>query len=589
MSSSETTKIRKNLNHSLFQRSLRFLRPHRKLVWWSALLLPLSALTRLASPVILKEAVDGPIRHGTLEGLGFLAALSLILLLLQGVLNLLRTWVTQILGQKVITDLRAELFAAILRSPQRVFDQTPVGKTINRLTSDVEALNELLSAGLVEIVGDGLMLIGVVAVMFWMDASLAAYSLSLLIPLLIFVAVSRRVLRDIYSRLSAKNARSLAYSQEALSGLSVIQAFRRERASADRQEALAREACDEDLRGIDWNSALSAIVELAAYASIALMLYWGAAPEISLGTILAFVEFIQLFYRPVESLSGRIAVFQKALASAEKIFQLFDESAAQAEPSGSIQAPELRESIRFENLSFSYKAEAPVLESIDLEIRRGQTLALVGATGAGKSSLVKLLPRSYIPTAGRVLWDGQDIADFDLASLRRRISIVPQETFLFSEPLRANIDLAGGSLELARSAAQAVGADRIADELPLGYEQVLAEQGSDLSAGERQLIAFARALARGSEVLILDEATASIDGESEERIQRALREVLKGRTALVIAHRLSTIRDADLIVVMHKGRIREQGRHEELLAQGGLYHALWQYQGESPEDSINEP
>jgi ATP-binding cassette, subfamily B, multidrug efflux pump len=568
-------------DRALFRRALAYVGPHKKLMLVGALLLPLVALCQLVMPYLLKVVVDGPIKNKDLDGIARIAIIYLVVTLLQKALLLAKVYVMQLLGQRVITDLRRTLFQKVSRLSMSYFDREPMGKIINRLTNDIDSLNEFLSSGLVQIVADLFLLIGIVIAMFILDTELALYSLCLMPFLIVFLGLARRLMRSLFSRLSTKNARALSYSQEILSGLVVIQGFRRESASSDQYNELAQDALGENLTGVWWSSVISALVELASYTSIGLLLFWGTSETTSLGVLFAFIEYVQMFYRPVEGLSGRFAVLQKALASGEKIFLLFDDCERFSDKSGTVKTPALKSSLRFENVSFSYVEGTPVLQDFQLEIKKGETVAVVGATGAGKSSLVKLLGRYYSPkpNEGRILWDDTELADFDLGSLRRRVAYVPQETFLFSDSLARNINLGSDDMEKTLASAKAVGADRVAADLPGGYEEVIGEQGRNLSAGERQLIAFARALARDPDLLILDEATANIDGETEAVIQSSLNTLLKGRTAIVIAHRLSTIRDADKIVVLHKGTIREQGSHDELIEQKGLYYTLYSLQG----------
>jgi ATP-binding cassette, subfamily B, multidrug efflux pump len=569
---------------TLFRRSLAFVWPHKKLLVAGALILPLAALCQLILPYLLKVVIDGPIKNRSVEGIAGIAVIFLVVTLAHKALALAKVYIMQLLGQRVITDIRRKLFNRVARLSMAYHDREPTGKIINRLTNDIDSLNEFLSSGLVQIVTDLFLLIGVVIAMFLLDPMLALYSLALMPFLILFLMLARRLMRKLFSRLSTKNARALSYSQEILSGLVVIQAFRREDASSQHYEQLTRDALAENLNGVWWSSHISALVELASYVSIGLLLFFGTSQTTSLGVLFAFIEYVQMFYRPVEGLSGRFAVLQKALASGEKIFLLFDDCERYSDPSGAIEAQPLSDSIQFKNVTFSYVDGHPVLKNFNLNIKKGSTVAIVGATGAGKSSLVKLLGCYYRldVDSGSILWDGQQLEQLTLGSLRKRVAYVPQETFLFSDTLSRNIDLGAVDNERAVEAARVVGASRVAADLPQGFEELIGEQGRNLSAGERQLIAFARALAQDPDVLILDEATANIDGETEAIIQESLRVLLRGRTAIVIAHRLSTIRDADDIVVLHKGEIREQGHHDQLIAARGLYYTLYNLQGGAP-------
>lgn len=565
-------------DRQLVRRGLVFVTPHLKLVGLAALILPVFALSRLLTPYLMKLAIDGPIRRGELQGLAPLALAYFGLVVLQGGLNFSKTYVMQLLGQRVITDMRMALFKSICRLNMSYLDRTPSGKIINRLSNDIDSLNEFLSSGLVEIMAEGIMLIGLVVVMLLLDWRLALYSFCLLPLLMVFVAWLRKLLRQTYSRLSANNALVLSFIAESMSGLTILQAFRRESALIEHHKNLEDEVLDEELTGVRWNSTLSAVVELASYFSIGIVIAFGADRATSLGTLILFIEYIQLFYRPVESLSGRLVVFQKAIASAEKIFLLFDDCDNYADKTGTQKIDKLRHAIQFKAVNFSYTGAQPILKNLNLTIPKGQAFAFVGATGAGKSALVKLLGRFYEINSGAIFWDHVPLGDCQTASLRRRIAYVPQENFLFSESLARNIDL--GTSKDWQEAAKAVGADKVAADLPHGFHERLGEAGRNLSAGERQLISVARALAQDPDLLILDEATAHVDGETEALIQESLKTLLKGRTALINAHRLATIRDVDQIVVIHKGEFREQGTHDELIAKRGLYYTLYKLQGE---------
>lgn len=565
----------------LIRRMLSFVRPHLKWVFLAVLVLPFIALCRLLGPYFLKLAVDGPIREGDTHGVMYLAGLYLVTVVVLGALNLAQHYVMQMLGQRIVSDLRQTLFGKLTELNMSYLDRTPLGRIVSRLTNDVDAMNEFLSSGLLTLMSDGVMLIGIVIVMFQLNAKLAFLSLVFVLPLIVFVAVIRVVLRRLYRDLSTKNAVATAFASESLAGRNIVQAFRQEPQHKELYREKVHDSLAEDLRAIIWSSELSAVVELASYLSIGLLLFFGTSSQVSLGLLIAFIEYIQLFYRPIEGLSSRFAVLQRALASGEKIFKLFDDAEEHCDAQGQETLNPLTDKIVFDAVNFSYVDGTPVLRDFHLEIPKGQTVALVGATGAGKSSLVKLLGRFYEAQSGQILWDGQSLADFSRHSLRQRIAYVPQETFLFSDTLARNITLGRDQPELALEAAKAVQADRVARDLPGGFEAVIGEQGRDLSAGERQLIAFARAVAQDPDVLILDEATANIDGETEAIIQASLERLLEGRTALVIAHRLSTIRNADKIVVLHKGELREQGRHDELIAKRGLYETLYRLQGEA--------
>ena len=570
----------------LLGRLLAYVTPHRLLVAWALLLFPLVAATQLAQPYLLKLTVDGPLKEKQLGLLGWFALAYLGLVVAQALLQFLQNLLVQLLGQRVMRDIRRQLFERVLRLSTSYFDRTPQGKVLTRLTGDVESLNEFLGSGLVSVVADTVLLLGIVAVMLALDWRLALLSFSFVLPLVAGIAWLRGRLRQVFRAIRNRSTALNAYLNESVVGMVVVQAFRREALNAEELDQRNRGLYTEALRSVSLSSALSAGVQLAQVLTVALLL-WAVLEEAlgvtaSLGLVIAFVDYVERFYAPIDNLSGRYAILQTALASAEKIFTLIDETDELPEPAAPAPVPPLQRGLRLDGVRFRYATGEEVLHGVTLEVPRGQTVALVGATGAGKSTIVKLLGRFYDPSQGAVLWDGQDLRGFALRDLRARIAWVPQETFLFADTLQGNVTLdpARVSPQRALAAAAAVQADRVAADLPQGWEQVLGERGHDLSAGERQLISFARALASDPDLLILDEATANIDGETEARIEQALGTLLQGRTAVVIAHRLSTIKRADRIVVLHKGVVREEGTHQELLARRGLYWTLYRLQSE---------
>ena len=571
---------------NLIWRLLSFVVPHKLLLVVSLVLFPIVTVAQLLQPYVLKQAIDGPIEQKLPEQLGVFAAAYLGLILGQALLQFFQSVIMQLVGQRVMRDIRNQLFGRVLTLAPSYFDRTPLGKVLTRLTGDVESLNEFLVSGLVSVVADTILLIGIVAVMLSLDWRLALISFSLVIPLVASIAWLRGRLRQIYRAIRNRSTALNTYLQESLVGMVIVQAFCRE--DVNREQFGERNAglLVEGLKGVSVSSALSAGVQMAQTITIAL-LFWavlgdGLGIVVSVGLIVAFVDYSERFYAPIDNLSGRYAILQTALASAEKIFSLIDETEELAQPEHPAPVPALADALLLDGVRFSYSTGEEVLHEVTLSIPRGQTVALVGATGAGKSTIVKLLGRFYDPSHGAVRWDGADLRTFHVRDLRKRIAYVPQETFLFSDTLAANIALDPARVPRDRvlAAAEAVHASVVAADLPLGYEQVLGERGHDLSAGERQLVSFARALAHDPEVLILDEATANIDGETEARIQDALETLLSGRTAVVIAHRLSTIKRADQIVVLHKGEVRERGTHDELIARRGLYWKLYRLQSE---------
>jgi ATP-binding cassette subfamily B protein len=581
---------RARFGEGLLRRTLRFVLPHRALFAVALLFFPLVAGVQLLQPYILKEVVDGPIKKGGVEGLDealfAFAALYLGLILLQALLQFAQNTVMQLAGQRIMRDIRTRLFERVVTLAPSYFDKTPLGKILTRLTGDVASLNEFLSSGLVSVISDTVLLIGIVSIMLALDWRLALISFSLVLPLVAGLAWLRGRMRQIFRAIRNRSTALNAYAQESIVGMVIVQAFCREDVNRGEFGEKAQGLYEEGMKGLWLSSILSASVRMAEVLAIA-MLFWAVLGNLfginaSVGLVLAFVDYTHRFYAPVDNLSGRYTILQTALASAEKIFTLLDETEELPQPADPAPVPVLSDGLHLDNVRFQYSTGEEVLHGIDLTIPHGQTVALVGATGAGKSTIVKLLGRFYDPSQGAVRWNGQDVREFHVRDLRKRISYVPQETFLFSDSLENNIALDPERIppDRVRAAAEAVHASGVAGDLPDGYAQLLGERGHDLSAGERQLVSFARALAHDPDLLILDEATANIDGETEERIQDALDKLLQGRTAVVIAHRLSTIKKAHKIVVLAKGQVKETGTHDELLEAKGLYWKLYRLQSE---------
>ena len=577
---------RRGFDQGLLRRLIGYALPHKLLLAAALLLFPLVAAAQLYQPQLIRGALDGPIKAGQPEGIWIYVLGYVGLVAGHALLQLVQSLVMQLLGQRAMRDIRTKLFRRVVTLAPSYFDRTPQGKIMTRLTGDVASLNEFISQGLVSVVADTVLLIGIVGILLYMDWRLALVSFALVLPLIAGVNWLRGHLRQLYRAISNRSTALNAYLNESIVGMVIVQAFLREDRNRAEYEERNQAYLSESLRGVTIASVLSATIQVAKVLTIALIL-WAALDNLfgitaTIGVIVAFVDYMERFYAPIDNLSARYTVLQTALASAEKVFTLLDETEELKDPLKPAELRPLADSVELRNVHFRYSTGEEVLHGLDLKIPRGQTVALVGATGAGKSTIVKLLSRFYDTSSGQVLWDGRDLREFRKADLRGRIAYVPQETFLFSESLEQNIalDPSRVSPQRAREAAQAVRADEVANDLPQGYAQILGERGHDLSAGERQLVSFARALATDPDLLILDEATANIDGHTEERIQLALERLLQDRTAVVVAHRLSTIKKADRIVVLHKGRVAEEGTHDELLAREGLYWKLYRLQSE---------
>jgi ATP-binding cassette subfamily B protein len=547
------------------------------------LLLPLVAACRLAQPLILKYAIDRVIVPGRLDLLLVPAAAFITVLALEALLTWLELYGLQSVGQRVMHDLRSGLFQHLLRLPTRWFDRTATGATVTRLTSDVEALGEMFSAGIITIVGDLLLLAGIIVAMLWMAPQLSLVTFTVLPPLVFVAWLFRRKMRQAFREVRARLGRMNGHLTEVIGGMAVVQSYGREQHEAQRFTELNAAHRDANLPVISWDASLYAIVEMFSSLAIALIVWYGGGQllqgALTFGTLVAFIQYIEKFFGPIRDLSAKYGVMQGAMAALERIFAVLDEPVEQQPVTQGVPSAASNDAaglVAFRNVGFAYRSGEAVLADFRLSVQRGERVALVGESGGGKTTVIRLLERQYEIDSGCILLDGVDVRSIPLQDLRRRMAVVPQEPVIFAGSMAFNISLGDpAAAERVHQAAATVGADRFIERLSDGYATELAERGSNLSMGERQLISFARAVAFDTELLILDEATASVDSASEELIQEGVHRLLVGRTALVIAHRLSTVRDADRIVVMRQGRVVEQGSHDQLLAQGGEYARLY--------------
>jgi len=576
----------KALDGALLRRIFSYVWPYRGGLAVSVLLLPVITLFEVAQPYLLKRAIDEHVAVKRLAGLDRLGALYLIALLGQYGAAFVQLYLTQLIGQRAMNDLRVRVHRHVLSLSASFFDRTPVGRLMTRVTSDIEALTEMFASGIVSLVGDVIRLGFILVVIFGIDWRLALFSMAAAPVLFGIAALFRRLVRDAFRDIRTKLARMNAFLQEHISGMKVVQAFAREGRVAAEFDAVNMDYRRANTRAIRADAALYSIVEAVGAVAVAGLLWHGggriAAGTLTFGVLVAFIEYLGKFFAPIRDLSAKYTVMQQAMAAAERVFGLLDTTDLDA-PAAPAAATAEAPLVQLERVSFGYRADRPVLSDVSLDIRGGETLAIVGATGAGKSTIVKLLPRLYDPQGGVVRLGGVDVRALDRQALRRRIVVVSQDVFMFAGTLRDNIALGDPKVEGdtdARiwEAARRVGADRVIAARPEGLDAPVAERGANFSSGERQLVAFARALYRDPEILILDEATASVDPETERVIERGIAELMRGRTSIVIAHRLSTIQRASRIVVVHKGQIAEEGRHDQLLAQGGIYARLYRLQ-----------
>lgn len=566
-----------------------WVRPHRRLVGLSIVLFVAVSSVQLVQPYLVKVAIDRYMLRGNVSGLNLIALLFLAAILGEFLFRSLEIYVMERTGQAVILDLRQALFAHLQRLPARFFDRNPVGRLVTRVTTDVESLNEVFASGVVTVAGDMFKLLGIIGVMFWLDARLALVTFTV-VPVMLALSLFFRVrMRDAYRRMRLCLARINATMNEALSGMHLVQLFSREEKQYAEFEDLNRAHLEADTGSVFYDSLFSAVIEWVGTLSVALIIWYGGGEiiggAITFGVLVAFIEYTQRFFQPIRELSTKYTVMQAAMASSERLVALMAE---QPEPGARTdlagKAPGLPSSPRgeltFENVHFHYQEDEPVLNGVSFTVKAGHKVALVGFTGAGKTTISKLLVRLYEPTAGRILLDGVDIRTLELRDLRRRMGVVLQDSFLFRGTIAANLTLDDPAISRQRmeEAARAVEADKFISKLSGGYDHEIQTRGGNLSTGQKQLLAFARALAFDPEILILDEATSSVDPVTERRIQKALAELTRGRTSLIIAHRLSTIVSADRILVLHQGLVHEEGTHAELLARDDLYARLYRLQ-----------
>ncbi len=569
----------------ILRRLLGYLRPYRGQTLAAVLLLLTQSGLALVGPRLTEHALDVAIPHADRGLLTLLAGLYLGTLLAEFVVEYAGTLLTTLVGQRVMYDLRMEIFTRLQRLSIAFFDRNPVGRLMTRVTSDVETLNELFSSGVVTLFGDVFTLLAIMGMMLAIDWRLALVTFSVIPLVWLTAAVFRRRVREAFRDIRLRLARLNAYLQERLTGMRVVQLFGREEASARRFAELNRDHLAAHLRSITVYAVFFPMVELLTSIAMALLLWYGGLRvldgTLTVGVLAAFIQYTRRFFQPLQDLSEKVNLLQSAMASSERVFALLDEPVTVGEPATPrpLSRP-VRGEVRFEGVWFRYSPEGPwVLRDISFTASPGRTIALVGHTGAGKTTIVSLLLRFYDPERGRITVDGVDIRELPTAELRSLIGFVQQDLFLFTGDILHNLTLdAPITADQAHQAARRVGADRFIERLPEAYGHRLGERGRNLSVGERQLLSFARALALDPAILVLDEATSSVDAEAEAQIQVAIAELMAGRTSLVVAHRLSTILHADEILVMHHGEIRERGSHRDLLAAGGLYQRLYQLQ-----------
>lgn len=567
----------------LFRRVMRFVKPYRRLFWITFALTIALSLVSVVRPVLMAVMIDDYAAKGDLNGLYLMMAIVCGLLIVEAGVQFYQAYWTSWLGQTVTIDLRQALFEKIVGFRMRYFDRTPIGTLVTRVVSDIETIEEIFSHGLLSIMGDLLKLSVVVTVMFVYNWELALWSM-VPIPLLLWATnIFKNAIQRSFIDVRNQVARLNAFVQEHIQGMSIVQLFGREKQEYEKFEAINREHRSAHIRSVFAYSVFFPVVDVLSAVSLAFLIWWGVGDVLdgvaTFGELIAYIQFINMLYRPVRQLADRFNVLQMGMVGSERVFSILDTEAGMANE-GTRSTVEVQGDIEFRDLWFAYVNEEYVLKGISFKARAGEMIALVGATGSGKSSIVNVLSRAYEYQKGKVMLDGHDIREYHLDEVRRSISVVLQDVFLFSDTVHNNITLHDEriSRDQVVEAAKAVGAHDFIMQLPEGYDTSVRERGAILSTGQRQLLAFIRAYVNQPKVLVLDEATSSVDSHSEQLIQQATEEITKGRTSIVIAHRLSTIQEADRILVVGEGQIIEQGSHQELLALNGAYRKLYDLQ-----------
>ncbi|NVJ84881.1 MAG: ABC transporter ATP-binding protein [Algoriphagus sp.] len=561
----------------------RYVQPYKLQFYFLVFLTISLAILAPTRPYFIQIAIDEHIAIGDSQGLVRMVYILIGLMILQAVVQWAHTYYSGWIGQVIIRDIRIKLFDHLLRLKLKFFDNTPIGRLVTRNISDIETLADVFSEGLAAIIGDLLQLVTILSVMFYIDWKLTLVSLCTLPLMIISTYIFKEKIKVTFNDVRNAVSNLNSFLQEHITGMNIVQIFNREDREFEKFKEINREHRAAHIRSVLYYSIYFPVAEIIQAIGIGLVVWYGAVGvlgmELQVGVLISFIMYLQLFFRPIRMIADRFNTLQMGVVSSSRIFKLLDSDEHIANE-GDFKPEKIKGNIEFKDLWFAYVDEDYVLKNINFSVKSGQTIALVGATGAGKSSVINLLSRFYEINKGAIIIDGTDIRDFELGTLRKHIGVVLQDVFLFSNTIYYNITLGNPNIsrEQVLEAAEMVGARKFIERLPGGLDYNVMERGATLSVGQRQLISFVRAMVYNPEIIILDEATSSVDTETEELIQDSIEKMMKGRTSIVIAHRLSTIQKADQIIVLHKGEIVEQGKHDELLEKGGYYTQLHQMQ-----------
>lgn len=575
----------KQLDWKTASKLFKYVRPYKTLLVLTIFLLLITALLQIAGPYLIKVAIDNYITPGKLDGLLYIVLLYGAIILVEFLIRYFQQYMTEYLGQKIMYDMRMDIFNHVHKMEMSFFDKNPVGRVLTRITTDVQALNEMLSSGIVTLFGDIFLIVGVMVVMISLNLKLSLVTFSVLILLAAATIIFRKKVRISFKIIRTKISNMNSYIHEAINGINTIKLFNREDKNEEEFDEVNKGYLSEYLKTIFYYSVFFPVVSFISILAVALIIWYGGGKVIqnflTVGTLVAFIQYIEKFFHPISDLAEKFGILQEAVAASERIFSLLEQQPKITSVKNPVKIEKVKGDIRFNKVWFAYEEDNFILKDISFELESGQSVAIVGATGSGKTSIINILNRFYDIQKGNIYLDDIDIRQYELTDLRKHIGIVMQDVFLFSGTILDNIRLGNKeiSLEQVIEAAKYVNAHKFIEKLPEKYNQEVKERGQLLSVGQRQLIAFARALVFNPEILlVLDEATSSIDSEIEALIQDALSRIMKNRTTIIIAHRLSTIKHADKIIVLSHGQIVESGSHKELLKLKGVYYNLYKYQ-----------